>query len=601
MNVMKKRRSYLSCQIHGLNERPGLYARVATALLLPLMLMSRAVSQECATSRASQAASGAGANGDSYWPSLSADGKRLAFYTSSSNLVGPDTNGKPDVVVLYIDSHQFEMVSVSSNGTQGDGFNGGPVISGDGRKIVFGSLSTNLDPRDTDSAMDVYQRDLDAKTTRLVSIRRGPGSTPTGVERWATNYDGRFVAFLSTDHNFPVQGSTRWGGVYFVDMLTEAFELISVNAAGVPADFYCNSPTISGDGRFVAFQTPAKNLGLENLHGRMQAWVKDRVSGFLRPVSVLPSGTFSRFGCTDNTMSMSYDGRFIAFCGFLPELTGTEPWSIYSDKFHGVAVRDMLTGTTENAYFAAGGQRPNNPCKLPRISMDGRFVSYVSHATNLVPGIKEGPDQVYRYDRQTGALRLMSTSNAGEPANSGTIALNLSGDGRTVAFESFASNLVPGDAGLSQDIFVRSCERDLVGTHCAPSVSSSGCLPHLAARGAPSLSQAHSFEVHASQVPPGVNAMLLISTSGPWLEPIRGHQYLCIKPPLLVTSPFQTTGTSRTSCSGTFSFDLNAYWAANPSQAPAPGSLVFLQAWCADPASGVGASMSDSLFFELAP
>ncbi len=574
--------------------------RAALGLAVCMGLGSFAWAQECATIRGSQTISGVPANGDAAVPSVSEDGRWVAFGTKSNNLATPDTNGVGDVVVRDGATGEFELVSVASDGTQGNGGSGQPVISGNGRRVIYWSAATNLDPRDTDTHFDVYQRDLEAKTTRLVSIRRGPGSTPTGINRWATNHDGRYVVFNSSDRNFPVQGSMRWASIYLVDMLTENFELISQTNDGVLADRACFGPAISGDGRFVAFITFSGNLGVSNPAYLPQAWVHDREDGQLRAASLRPDGSFSKYGLLDNSLALSYDGRFLAFCAFMPEILDSE-WNGLIHSGSGIAVRDLLESKTESTWFTAGGQRPNHWCQNPQISMDGRFVCYTSPSTNLVPGIKEGPDQVYRYDRQTGALRLMSTSNAGEPANSGIIALSLSGDGRSVAFESFASNLVPGDAGLSQDIFVRCCERDLVGTHCAPSVSSAGCLPHLTARGAPALSQAHGFEVHASQVPPGVSAMLLVSTSGPGLEPIRGHQYLCIKPPVLATSPFQTTGTSRNLCSGTFSFDLNAYWAANPSQAPAPGSLVFLQAWCADPASGVNASLSDSLYFELAP
>ena len=232
---------------------------------------------------------------------------------------------------------------------------------------------------------------------------------------------------------------------------------VSVDSAGGQADDSSILPAISADGRFVAFASKAGNLVPGDSNGTFDIFVHDRQTGATERVSVDSAG--AQGNNNSAFPAISADGRFVAFVSEASNLVagdtnGAENAFAGSDVF----VHDRATGQTERmSVDSAGGQANNNFIESTAISADGRFVAFVSAASNLVPGDTNGTLDVFVPDRHTGATERVSVDSAGGQANSPFLAvggLAISADGRLVAFDSLASNLVPGDTNGTLDVFV---------------------------------------------------------------------------------------------------------------------------------------------------
>ncbi|HVZ93265.1 MAG TPA: hypothetical protein VG797_02030, partial [Phycisphaerales bacterium] len=262
------------------------------------------------TSRVSVASDGAQANNTSSMPVLSADGRYVAFYSWASNLVAGDTNNTPDVFVHDRQTGQTTRVSVSSTGAEGNGLSDFPAISGDGRYVAFRSAATDLVPNDTNFAGDLFVHDRLTGATSRVSVGAG-GQANNGSEFPALSDDGRFLAFRSFATNLVVGDTNNQPDVFVRDLQTGGIELVSVSTAGAQADGYGTRPSISADGRYVAFESGAANLVAGDSNGAGDIFVRDRTAGTTTRVSLRTGGTqgndWSLFP------SISGDGRYVAF------------------------------------------------------------------------------------------------------------------------------------------------------------------------------------------------------------------------------------------------------------------------------------------------
>ncbi len=193
-------------------------------------------------------------------PAVSADGLVVAFDSIAANLVGGDTNAAMDVFVRDRASGETERVSVSSKGKQADGFSRDPSVSAEGRFVAFTSGATNLVPGDTNGFQDVFVRDRLTGQTRLVSV--GFDATPADGASLGPSIsrDGRFVAFASDASNLIPAGAVPAGrDIYVRDLVTGTTQLVSVTASG-QASGSSTVGDISADGRLVAFSSFSANL-----------------------------------------------------------------------------------------------------------------------------------------------------------------------------------------------------------------------------------------------------------------------------------------------------------------------------------------------------
>ena len=259
-----------------------------------------------------------------------------------------------------------------------------------------------------------------------------------GTNTTVVSDDGRHVAFSSNSSNL-VSGAGGLFAVFVRDTTANTTVLASVSSAGVIADGQSYDIAISGDGRYVAFQSFASNLVAGNTHNQADGdvYVHDLITGITTRVSVDSAGNQSN-GNSDDP-SLSTDGRFVAFHSDASNLVASDT-NGHTDVF----VHDMLTGVTTLVSVDANGGQGNDDSEAGKLSGDGKFVSFCSLATNLVlsPTAPSGIQQVYRTSRipQQGVLARASgnqTSEAGgtvdlaftlgtQPSHDVTVALSVS-------------------------------------------------------------------------------------------------------------------------------------------------------------------------------
>ena len=398
-----------------------------------------------------------GDQGDGYseWPSISADGRFVGFASDAGNLVDGDTNGYRDVFVHDRQTGATERVSVDSGGNQADGDSLRPAISADGRFVAFESYATNLVDSDTNGYLDVFVHDRQSGATERVSVDSG-GNQGDGHSRAPViSGDGRFVAFHSFASNL-VDGDTNGHWDVFVhDRQTDATERVSLDSAGDQGNGESSWPSISADGRFVAFESEASSLVADDTNGYRDVFVHDRQTDATERVS-LDSGGNQGDGHSRAPV-ISGDGRFVAFHSFASNLVDGD-----TNGYQNVFVHDRQTGATERVSLASAGNQGNDDSYWPYISADGRFVGFGSEASNLVDSDTNGYRDVFVHDRQTGVTERVSMGRWGTQAKRDSHWPSMSADGRYVAFGSNAYNLVGSDSNDTRDIFVRDRQNDTI-------------------------------------------------------------------------------------------------------------------------------------------
>jgi Tol biopolymer transport system component len=399
--------------------------------------------------RVSVASDGAQGNDVSFISSISADGRHIAFASAASNLVQGDANGAPDVFVRDRQSNATTLVSLASDGTQGNDVSEWTSISADGRYVAFSSYASNLVPGDTNGDWDMFVRDLQTNTTTRVSIASdGTQGNANSSNSPSISADGRYVAFPSNASNL-VAGDTNGRSDIFVrDRQTGTTTRISIASDGTQGNGNSAFPSISADGRYVAFVSYASNLVPGDTNGVWDIFVRDRQANTTTRVSVASDGTQGN-DSSYTSPSISADGRYVAFLSFASNLVPGD-----TNATIDVFVRDRQTDTTTRVSLANDGMQGNSASEWPSISADGRYVAFASAASNLVPADTNGVSDVFVRDRQTDTTTRVSLATDGTQGNGDAIYTSISADGQHVAFESTASNLVPGDTNDVEDVFV---------------------------------------------------------------------------------------------------------------------------------------------------
>ena len=324
----------------------------------------------------------------------SADGRYVAFSTAADNLVPNDTNAACDVFVRDLQAGTTERVSVSSSGEQANGDSWDPRLSADGRYVTFAHGPDDLAGNDTHERYDVYMRDLQAGTTERVSINSS--GNPINGSSWAASIsaDGRYVAFLSDGINLVPDDNDDPSShdVLVRDLQAGTIEKVSVTSRGEQADAPVGDyPSISADGRYMVFNYQADDLVPEDTNGDTDVFVRDLQAGTTERVSVSGSGEQGRW--MSNYASISADGRYVAFQSLADNLVAndTNSWDLF--------VRDLQEGTTELISVASSGEQANSDTfGIPSISDDGRYVAFDSYADNLVANDTNGSGDGYRQD-----------------------------------------------------------------------------------------------------------------------------------------------------------------------------------------------------------
>jgi uncharacterized membrane protein len=254
---------------------------------------------------------GTQANAGSYIPAISADGRYVAFYSAASNLVIGDTNGYSDVFVRDRQTGQTTRESVDSAGAQANSTSYYPAISADGRHIAFWSSASNLVAGDTNGKDDAFVRDRQTGQTTRVSVD-STGAQSNGHSYYtAISADGRYVAFYSDASSLVAGDTNGYADVFVRDRQTGQTTRESVDSAGTQANNGSAYPSLSADGRYVAFRSSASDLVAGDTNGKDDVFVRDRQSGQTTRVSVDSAGTQGNNGSYNTAISA--DGRVVAF------------------------------------------------------------------------------------------------------------------------------------------------------------------------------------------------------------------------------------------------------------------------------------------------
>ncbi len=577
-------------------------ARCWIGFAAPLALCAAALAQNATNKRANVDSAGAQAAGSTYYDtalSISGDGVMVAFASNAANLVPNDTNGFEDVFVHNLFNGETELVSVDSSGVQGlyDSFHAS--ISTNARFVAFCSQAPNLVPGDGNQALDIFVRDLVAGTTELVSL------STTGVQanmlcsHPSISADGRFVSFRSFASNLVPGDTNGWDDIFVRDRLLGLTTRVSVGEGGNQSHSNCGTSAISKDGRWVTFHCGWYPLVPGNVYSLV--YVADLLTGELELIDVDPSGnptTVLAAGWGDTHPAISDDGRYVSFRSgawdLVPGDTNDAP-----DLF----VRDRQTGTTTRVSVDSSGAQANGGCVRSAISATGRYVAFDSWASNLVPGDTNGHSDVFVHDQLTGQTSLASVGAGSAPGNGPSLTGTISPDGRFVAFNSLASNLLPGDTNAQVDVFVRELTgcTPTVAQYCAASGTSiPGCQAQLSGAGVPSLSSAGSFAIATGPIPGASVGIAYFGVSGPAAQPF-GTQggLLCVGTPLFRSGSKSGGGTSG-ACDGALSFTLLDLVVAQPALIQ-PAASVHVALWFRDPPSADGFALSSGLWFTACP
>lgn len=351
-----------------------------------------------------------------------------------------------------------ERVSVSSTGEQGNQNSGGwhypSAISSDGRFVAFRSTATNLVAGGTTGAQ-VFRRDLTTGETALVSANSlgEPADSPSPGEGIGISSDGRYVSFNSSAWNLTDEALFR-GNIFVKDMSSGAVQRVSLGLDGAGPNGSSYGSSLSSDARYVSFVSGASNLVSGDTNGMSDVFVHDRSTGSTTRQSVSSGGVEANGSSSSTRIPVSGDGRFVVFRSGATNLVEGD-----TNGKEDVFLRDTVAGTTVRASLAADGTQGNCGSSDPDVSDDGTRVVFKSCAA-LVPGVPSGY-HIYVRDLAIATTALVSVAADGTapvaPSDRSVYSddPDITGDGRYVAFDSDASNLVAGDTNGVTDVFVK--------------------------------------------------------------------------------------------------------------------------------------------------
>ncbi|HST94306.1 MAG TPA: hypothetical protein VLJ78_05965, partial [Microvirga sp.] len=393
------------------------------------------------------------ANGDSDSGDISADGRHAVFISTAPNLGADPSWNIPVLLYKDLGTGAVRIVSTlppDATGHEqliGDLWN--PQISPDGRFVMFEAESTVL-PDGIPGFDSIFVKDL-----RTGALTRVDAAAPDAHGRQAPGEgfsynasftgDGRYVIFQSDAPNLVAVNS---GGkdIYRKDLQTGAVTLVSTKADGQVANGTSIDPAASRDGRYIVFTSTADDLVAGDTNGRADIFRKDLVTGAVVRVSTAgrnAQGQEPEANAKSADASISADGRYVVF--------GSAASNLVEGDTNGridIFRKDLLTGATVRVSTGTTNGEANDDSYDAHVSPDGRYVVFVSDASNLDGG-GNGSSQVFRKDLQTGEIVRIGTTLG----DRGSYDPEFSADGRSILFNSYAANLVEGDGNRSGDVF----------------------------------------------------------------------------------------------------------------------------------------------------
>jgi Tol biopolymer transport system component len=393
-------------------------------------------------------------NGPTYCcPAISAHGRHIAFESEATNLVAADTNGRVDVFVRDRFTGMTERVSVTSRSKQGNGDSGFATMSDDGRYVAFFSDASNLAAGDTNGVPDVFVRDRARGTTHRVSLTSGSRQANGLSFDPNISGNGRYVAFISEASNLVPGDTNGLVDVFVRDLLKGDTTRVSVSSAERQGNNISIGPVISFSGRYTAFVSGATNLVRGDTNELFDIFLRDLRKGTTERVNVNSDEQQARGGDPFDTgfpETISRNGRFVSFDSNATNLVPRD-----TNESFDVFVRDRRAGRTTRVSVDNAGRQLDGHSLTGPMSENGRLVVFWTLPDRLVPGDPFRQENLFVRDRLKERTSLLTVGLGGAQADDAHGGSDISADGRHIAFFSFASNLVRGDTNGEADIFVR--------------------------------------------------------------------------------------------------------------------------------------------------
>ncbi len=332
--------------------------------------------------------SGVAGNNGSDSACISANGRYVAFESSASDLIADDTNGYTDVSVRDLVAGTTVCVSTDSPGVPASGASSAPSIGSDGRYVAFQSVASNLVSDDTNGVLDVFVKDTTTGITTCVSTGSLGISGNSGSFTSAIGDDGRYAAFISTATNLVADDSNDVSDVFVKDLVSGTTTRVSTDSEGNQVNDTSSDARITSDGRYVTFSSSASNRVANDTNGSSEAFAKDLWTDVTTRLTVNPQTDQRQLAGVD--ADLSDDGRYVVFDTYNAVVDDD------TNQVQDIYLKDLLSGETVRVSLADTGAQANYDCNDPSISSDGRYITFLSDATNLNSADTTDLTDVYR-------------------------------------------------------------------------------------------------------------------------------------------------------------------------------------------------------------
>lgn len=444
---------------HRRSKRPALrYA----ALVLGIMLLGSIPAWAMGVTElniVSIATDGTEGNNHAYNPAFSDDGRYVAFDSRSTSLVSPDSS-VADIFLRDTVSGTLTLISSSTADVAGNNTSTNPAMSSNGRWVAFQSSATNLVSGDTNAGYDIFLKDTQNGDLTRISTTTGGDEGNAASTNPVVSSDGRWVAFQSNASDL-VSGDTNSGAdVFLKDTQLGTLTRISTTTAETEGDGTSFAPAMSPNGRYVSFDSTSTNLASGDSNAVDDIFLKDIQTGTLSRVTSTFTGGFGNKDANDSRLSS--DGRYVSFESAASNFVSGDAngnWDVF--------VKDMQTGILTRESTSASGIEGNAGSYDGALSLDGRYLAFASDSTNFVSkgALWAWITDIYIKDLTTGSIIRVSEGPYGEAGSGDSVNPVWSPDGTLLAFESRAGNLTYSDDNGRSDIFFTDFDND------APSVA----------------------------------------------------------------------------------------------------------------------------------
>ncbi len=389
------------------------------------------------------------AGGMSGFIQSSADGRFVVFVSSDDDLVLGDDNGVEDVFLYDRTNDTLELISTNKNGSDANGRSYAPSLSSDGRYVVFTSEASDLIVGDDNGVTDIYIRDTQSDTTERVSVDTDELESNGDSHRSVVSSDGQFVAFSSEATNLVAGDTNGFADIFVRDRTAGSTVRVSLTddeeeATGGDSLW----PSISADGSLVVFQSDATNLFLSDGNSATDIFLRDTDAD---TTTLLSKNDDDSEGDADSLAPViSADGTVVVFSSQATNLAGSNP-----DGLSHIFAAVVATEAVEIVSVDSDETEGDGGSTLPTLTADGNLVFFQSEATNLDTSNDEnGVGDIFVRDRDSGTTARISLRPEGGETTSATMNVSVNSDGHFVTFQSDEGEYVDSDDNGVADVFV---------------------------------------------------------------------------------------------------------------------------------------------------